>query len=100
MVTFEQAPGVMRTVEVVVTPADWDDYVSTIYGTGDPSATVLRDKLLALPDGAEFLVYDNSDWEPSQARELPADDAEPGPGAWVVTDSDGSVIDVLAHPGD
>jgi hypothetical protein len=64
----------------VVTLADWDDYVSTIYGTGDGSATVLQDEVLAMPDAAEFLVYDDYDWEPSRARELSADDAACRPG--------------------
>ena len=36
-VRFEQPPGVIRIVEMVISPADWDDYNTTIYGTGDPS---------------------------------------------------------------
>jgi hypothetical protein len=95
-VTYEQSPGVTRTVEVVVSSADWDGYVSTIYGTGDPRATTLRRDLLATPDGVPFLVYDNYGWEPSETRELPEDDFDPGPGEWVVTDDDGRVIDRFA----
>lgn len=95
-VTFEQAPGVTRTVEVVVSLAEWDDYVSTIYGTGDPRATTLKQKLLAMPERADYLVYDIYHWEPSQTRELPGEVLDPGPGEWVVTDDDGNVIDRFA----
>jgi hypothetical protein len=95
-VTFERSAGVPRTVEVVVTLADWDDYVSIIYGTGDPRATTLKEKVLATPVGAPYLVYDTYDWVPSETRELPKDDFDPGPGEWVVMDPDGSVIDRFA----
>ena len=95
-VTFEQSPGVTRAVEVVVTSADWDDYISTIYGTGDPGATTLKKKVLAMPDRAHYLVYGTYDWEPSETRELPEDDFYPGPGEWAVTDDDGNVIDRFA----
>lgn len=90
-VTFTQPPGLRRTVEVVVTSEEWDDYVSIIYGTGDPRATTLKRSLLATPDGVPYLVYDTYDWSPSQTRELPADDFDPGPGEWVASDSDGTV---------
>ncbi|QIK66730.1 GrpB family protein [Nocardioides sp. HDW12B] len=94
-VTFEQPPGVTRTVEVVVTESEWDDYITTIFGTGDPRATVLRRRLLAMPPDATFLVYDGTyEWEQSATRELPADDARPDPepgGSWVVTDADGRI---------
>jgi hypothetical protein len=73
-VTFEQSPGGTRTVKVLVTLADWDDYVSTIYGTGDPRATTLKKKVLTMPNGAHYLVYDTYDWVPSERRELPEDD--------------------------
>ena len=90
-VTFTQSPGVTRTVEVVVTLAEWDTYVSTIYGTGDPRATTLQKSLLATPYGVPYLVYDTYDWFPSRTRELPEDDFDPGPGEWTVADADGTV---------
>lgn len=97
-VTFEQSPGVTRTVEVVVTAADRDDYVSTICGTGDPRATPLKEKVLATRDGAQYLVYDAHDWEPSETRELPEDDFNfnSGPGEWMVEDAGGNVVDRFA----
>lgn len=96
-VTFEQFPGVTRTVEVVMTLADWDDYVTTMYGTDDPRATALRGKVFATPDWARYLVYDGTyDWGPSQTRELLEEDFDPSPGEWVGTDDDGSVIDRFA----
>jgi hypothetical protein len=95
-ITFEPSPGVSRTVEEVVTPAEWDDYICTVYGTGDPRATPLKKHLVEMPDGAFYMVYGRYDWEPSATRELPEDDFNPGPG-WVVTDDDGNVIDRFAH---
>lgn len=95
-VTLENLPGVPRIVEVMLTSADWDDYVSTIHGTDDPAATTLKEKLLAAPHGAQYLVYDNYDWEPSETRELVKDDFDPGRGEWVVTDDVGNVIDRFA----
>lgn len=35
---------VIRIVEVLVSPADWDDYITTIYGTGEPRDTPLQQK--------------------------------------------------------
>jgi hypothetical protein len=95
-VTFEHPPGVTRTVEVVLTPADWDGYISTIFGTGDPRATPLREQVLATPAEVRYLVYDSRiyDWEPSPTRELPPEDeVDHGPGEWVVMDDDGNVVD-------
>lgn len=78
-VTFESAPGVTRTVDVVVTSAQWEDYVSTVYGTGDPRFTPFKSEVLATPVTARYLVYDRSfDWQPSETRELPVDDIDPG----------------------
>jgi hypothetical protein len=91
-VTFEQPPGVTRTVEVVVDSTEWDDYVDMMYGTGDPRATTLKEEVLATPDGTPYLVYDTYDWVPSETRELPQDDFDPGPGEWVLTEDDGNVI--------
>ena len=95
-VTFEQSPGVLRTVEVVVTPDDWDTYLSVIWGTGDPRVTPFKDAVLATPAEMRYLVYDTYDWWPSHTREPPEDDFPPGPGEWAVTDREGKVIDRFA----
>ena len=96
-VTFETAPGVLRTVEVVVTSAEWDDYISVVYGTGDPRTTPFKRKVLATPDTARYLVYDDAyDWQPSETRELAETDFNPGPGEWVVKDAEGNTIDRFA----
>ena len=96
-VTFESSPGVPRTVEVVLTSAEWDDYLSTIFGTGDPRATPFKQKVLATPETAHYLVYDdNYDWEPSETRELAEDDLDPGPGEWVVVDVEGNTLSRFA----
>jgi hypothetical protein len=82
---------------VVVTPAQWDDYIGTTYGGGHPAVTSIKEQVLRTPDGVRYLVYDGSyDWTPSETREPPTEDFDPGPGHWVVTDDDGNVIDRFA----
>ena len=43
------------------------------------------------------LVYESYDWEPSETRELPEDDFDPGPSEWVLVDDDGNVLDRFAN---
>ena len=94
-VTVGESPGRTRTVEVVVSPQDWDGFISTLYGDGDPAVTTIKEKVLSVPEGVPYLVYDRiCDWEPSAARELPADDFDPEMrGEWLVKDDAGNVID-------
>ncbi|NPC97472.1 hypothetical protein [Nocardioides sp. zg-DK7169] len=99
-VTIERPPGRSRTVEVVMSPEDWDDYLSIMYGDGDPAATTIKDCVLATPDGVRFLVYDGTyDWTPSETRELPPEEPEdlgPGQGQWVTIDDAGNVTSRFA----
>lgn len=96
VVTFEQSPGVSRTVEVVMTAADWETYISVIWGTGEPGATPFQEKVLSTPAGMRYLVYDTYDWWPSPTRELPEDDLPDEPGRWVARDREGRAIDRVA----
>ena len=98
-ITVEQA-GVPRTVEVVVTPHDWDTYLSVIWGTGDPRVTPFKDKVLAMPADMGYLVYDTYDWWPSRTPEPPEDHLPPKRGEWVVSDRDGKVVDRFADWND
>jgi hypothetical protein len=95
-ITLARSSGATRTIEVVMTPDEWDDYTSTIYGTDDPGRTTLKEIVLAMPEGAPYLVYDSYDWTPSGTRDLREDDLSPGPGAWIVQDDRGAVIDRFA----
>ena len=95
-VAFETAPGETRVVEIVVTSAEWDDYISTMFGTGDPRATPLKQHVLATPDTARFLVYDTYDWQPSESRKSSEEALNPGPGEWVVQDAEGNTLDRFA----
>jgi len=83
-ITFEQAPGVRRRVEVVVTAEDWEDYLSVIWGSWDPRVTPFKDTVLAMPVETYYLVYDTYDWIPSRTRDLPDEELPSGPGEWVV----------------
>ncbi len=60
--------------------------------TSEPADLTRR---LSVPEGTPYLVYDITyDWQPSQTRELPADDWHPPmQGEWVVTDDEGKVLD-------
>ncbi|MCR1785079.1 hypothetical protein KVF89_21250 [Nocardioides carbamazepini] len=83
--------GPPATTEIVVTPEEWDDYVSTIYGTGDPSATPIRGRVLDALGHKPYLIYDGTyDWAAGDEPELPAD-VEPDVqgGRWFVVDGDG-----------
>src|ERR1700742_3011032 len=100
-VTFEQATGVARTVEIVATPGDWGEYAGVVWGAVGPALAELRSVLLAMPTDTGYLVYtDSYDFEPSPTRvPLPGPDAdflpEPG-GQWVALDSDGRVTSRFA----
>ena len=86
-VTIRRPRGPEQVVEVVVTRLDWDNYVSIIYGDGDPARTPIRGRVLAVPRERRFLVYDGAyDWQSCATRTLPPD---PGPdgargGHWFV----------------
>ena len=96
-VTVEQLTGATRTIQIVLTPEGWDDYASTIYGGGDPSATAIQGSVLAMPDDRPFLVYDTYDWVPSTTPTLPVDTFRPEPGGeWVAFDRDGNVTSRFA----
>lgn len=76
-----------------MSPQDWDQFISIMHGDGDPASTAIKEKVLSVPEGTPYLVYDN-DWQPSETPELPADDWDPPmQGEWVVTDAEGKVLD-------
>jgi hypothetical protein len=90
-VTFQQASGAPRTVELVITPDEWSGFWGVIWGDEDSAAAGIRRQLLEdVPPDMPFLVYDNEQWEASATREFPPDpdeDLEPEPGGhWVVVD--------------
>lgn len=85
VVTFEDGEGRSRTVEVVMSPDDWDEFISIMYGDGDPSKTHIKDVLTTVSEGVPFLVYNNTyDWTASSTRDLPTSDIDLGPGEWLV----------------
>ena len=73
---YEQPPGVTRTLELVLSPDEWDDYIGTVFGTDDPRATPLRRQVLATPEWAPYLVYGTYDLVPSPTSELRKYDLE------------------------
>ncbi|WP_322919173.1 hypothetical protein [Nocardioides renjunii] len=82
-ITFEQSPGVSRTVEVVMTPDDWESFISVIWARAEPRDTPFRSKVIGTPADADYLVYDTYDWWPSATRELQEEEPPAGPGTWV-----------------
>ena len=68
-VTFRRPSGGHRTVELVLTPDEWDSLVSLV---GRDTPRSVRDRMLALPEDQPFLVCDTGvDLVPSATRELP-----------------------------
>ncbi len=89
-VSFAAPSGARRTVEIVMTPEDWDELSEVIRRE---SAASVKERLLALEAGEPFLVCDAGvELLSSSTRELPPDDFEPEPsGQWVVLDEGGNV---------
>ncbi len=91
-ILIEDRAGDLRTVEVVVTPTQWDEYASVIHGTTDADDTPFKDAVLHVPPGVPYLVYDGAGgWEHSVCRELDGEVAETGPGEWLTEGVDGTV---------
>lgn len=98
-VSYVDESGTSRTVEIVMTPNDWDELAEVI---GIESPDRLRRRLLALPGNTPYVVCDSGvELIPSATKDLPPDDftLEPG-GQWVVTDREGNVISRLADWSD
>lgn len=94
-VTFEHPSGGLRTVQIVVGPAGWSEYIGVVWGVEDPADTDLRDLVESMPADQRFLVYGHDQWEAASTPAPPADpddDMQPGPGGeWVLLDGDGNV---------
>ena len=87
--------GATPKVEIVVTRDDWDDYVSTIFGTGDPSVTPIKGCVLAAAaSDSRSLIYDGSyDWVAGGEPAVPADVNPDVEGArWFVVDKEGREV--------
>jgi hypothetical protein len=96
-VTLTHSPGVTRTVEVVMTPEQWESFLSVIHGTEDPRGTRFTDRVLTASVEMPYLVYDTYDWWPSHTRELREEELPAAPGGeWVARDRDGRVVSRLA----
>lgn len=101
-VSFVDGEGAPRTVEVVMTPGEWDE-LSEVIQIESPDS--MKRRLLALEDDKHFLVRDSGvELIASSSRDLPPDEAadctpEPG-GEWVVTDEAGNVVSRFADWSD
>lgn len=74
-VAFRSPDGVARTITLVVSRTDWDNYITIIHADGDPSVTRIRDAIRAMPADTRYLVYDGAyDFAPSTSVTLPADE--------------------------
>jgi hypothetical protein len=101
-VSFVDGEGAPRTVEVVMTPGEWDE-LSEVIQIESPDS--MKRRLRALEDDKRFLVCDSGvELIASSSRDLPPDEAadftpEPG-GEWVVTDDAGNVVSRFADWSD
>jgi hypothetical protein len=71
-VALEHPDGVRRTVEVVLTPEDWQDYLGTTYGTTDPEVSDVKPMILLVPPDQRYLVYQMYAFRPSDVPTLPS----------------------------
>lgn len=68
-VRFPRPSGGHRTVELVLTPDEWDSLVGLV---GRDTPRSVRERILALPEDQPFLVCDRGvDLVPSATRGLP-----------------------------
>lgn len=112
-VAVDRPDGVARTVEVVMTPDNWDDMSGVAWGDVDGAAAYVQDRVRA--SDQPFLVYDGQyDVQDCPSPEIPEDPEEarmrelmkqhpkgiPG-GRWVAYNRDGNVTDEFrSHPQD
>jgi hypothetical protein len=78
-VTFRRPSGGHRTVELVLTPDQWDSLVGLL---GRESPSSVKERILELPEDRPFLVCDHGvDLVPSATRAVPPALAHRGPTA-------------------
>ncbi len=75
-VTLPERRGRPRSVEIRMTPDEWDDIASVAVGSFHDAAQMVREQLLGMRDGDKFLVYGQYDLTPLPAPELPIDPDE------------------------
>ncbi|WP_126688287.1 hypothetical protein [Nocardioides ferulae] len=101
-VSFPGGAGALRTVEIVMTPEQWDE-LSEVVQFESPDS--VKRRLLALEDDKPFLVCDSGvELIASSSHDLPpvtfaGFTPEPG-GQWVATDETGNVVSRLADWSD
>ena len=91
-VSFVGRAGARRTVEIIMTPEDWEEMAEVI---GVDNEDSLKRRLLTLEEDERFLVCDSGvELIASPGREPPPDDDfEPEPGGqWVAADEAGNVV--------
>ena len=90
--------GGSRHVLIVMTPDEWDDMASVMWGNYDDAVADVKRTLLALRPEEGFAVYSDYRLEPSTAAALPEPPEfipEPG-GGWVTYDREGNMTSRLA----
>lgn len=108
-VSLTTATGARRTVQILMRPADFSDWASTINGSFWLTANEVRTQLLELPEGVPYLVFDSYELVASQTETLPPDPDEvalkehlrQNPDArvgWFATRADGTGDYFASHP--
>lgn len=57
VVSDERGDGTRAVVEIVMSPEEWDDLVSMMWGSVRAAAEHVRDQVLSQPTDKRFLVY-------------------------------------------
>lgn len=73
VVDAHKADRTSTVVEIVMTPDEWDDLVSIMWGSVELAAEHVRELVLAQPSDQRYLVYNLYRLVPCDAPALPVD---------------------------
>lgn len=73
VVSARQHDGSSTVVEIVMTPEEWDDLVSIMWGSVELAAEHVRELVLQQPPDRRYLVYSLYRLVPCDAPALPVD---------------------------
>jgi hypothetical protein len=110
-VSVQNSDGSTKSVEIMMTPEEWDEMVTIPWGDFDSAAQEVQRAVLDVGHHDRFLVYGQFELVPSATPELPvgpelarlralARQHPEGFGRWIVTDRAGKVHDEFRPPSD
>ncbi|MFO6453342.1 MULTISPECIES: hypothetical protein [unclassified Aeromicrobium] len=103
-VRFVDPTGSVRAVDILMTPDEWDDIATVVWGSDELAAAWVKQRILDTEPRHRYLVHSICDLIPSETEFLPPNprlerakqavrDRPQERGRWVVLDDDGNVVD-------